>query len=141
VMLHFHRHEYVTDDEGWSTGERIRVPIPWIKVLTPILGVLWVVGVYFALKHLPDSVQHWFYVHARCVRVPEDEEHPLHCNGASYLGTFIWIGLSVAPFVAVHYFRKWRRELEERVRRDEREREWRERELRDLDQGDREGGA
>lgn len=115
------------------TGERIRVPIPWIKVLVPILGVLWVVGVFYGLSYLPESVHHFFnQEHCYSYRDEEGESHLRCANGGAGwlwgLALALWIGLSAAPFVAVHYFRNWRRKLEERVRRDEQEREWRERE-------------
>jgi hypothetical protein len=93
------------------------------RLVNIALGAAWVVGVYIGLKHLPAGVHHFFY--ERCWRVGEDEGRPIERCAHGELGSLkstltlaLWIGLEVAPFVIVHYFRKWRTEVERRARQE-----------------------
>jgi hypothetical protein len=75
------------------------------------LGAAWVVGVHVGLGYLPTSVHHFFqpdycYQH----ETYESGESSTTCSPEwkPILSLAIWLGLSAAPFVIVHYYRKRR---------------------------------
>jgi len=88
------------------------------RAIKIVLGVAWVVGVYIALKHLPTGVHHWFQPRY-CYLHEADEGWATTCvGGHQTLSLAIWLGLTAAPFVGVHYFRKWRTEVERKARQE-----------------------
>jgi hypothetical protein len=96
------------------------------RAIKIVLGVAWVVGVYIALRHLPTGVHHFFGERCWQIEGTEDENgHPLtRCAHGelgklkSYAVVLLWIGIEAAPFVGVHYFRKWRAEVERKARQE-----------------------
>ncbi len=91
-----------------------------------VLGAAWVVGVYIALSHLPVGVHHFFGERCWEIEGTEDENgHPLtRCAHGelgklkSYAVVFLWVGIEAAPFIIIHYFRKWRTGIERRARQE-----------------------
>jgi hypothetical protein len=79
----------------------------WRRVAYVALGAAWVVGVYVGATYLPAGVHHFFRPDY-CYQHEGDEGWTTSCSPEwkRYLALAVWIGLSIAPFVIAHYWRK-----------------------------------